>query len=97
MIGLQQTEGLVRRCRICPLFRPDEEGIREAIGPASGCESWPVDLHVRPDGQPSDMPRRQRIESEGAIDHVMARCDARQMIVRDDAGGRRPIDGLEVH
>ena len=41
------------------------------------------------------MPRRLRIESEGAIDHVMARCNARQKTVRDDAGGRRLIDGLD--
>jgi hypothetical protein len=41
------------------------------------------------------MPRRLPIDAEGAIDHVMARCNARQKIVRDDAGVRRLIDGLD--
>jgi hypothetical protein len=41
------------------------------------------------------MTRRLRIESEGAIDHVTARCNARRKIVRDDAGGRRLIDGRD--
>jgi len=41
------------------------------------------------------MPRRLRIEFEGAIYHVMARGNARQKIVRDDADRRRLIDGLE--
>ena len=41
------------------------------------------------------MPRRLRIEFEGAIYHVMARGYARQKIVRDDADRRRLIDGLE--
>jgi putative transposase len=41
------------------------------------------------------MPRRLRIEFEGAIDHVTARGNARQKIVRDDAGRRRLIAGLE--
>jgi putative transposase len=41
------------------------------------------------------MPRRLRIEFDGAIDHVMARGNARQKIVRDDADRRRLIDGLE--
>ncbi len=40
------------------------------------------------------MPRRLRIEFEGAIYHVMARGNARQKIVRDDADRRRLIDGL---
>jgi putative transposase len=42
-----------------------------------------------------DMPRRLRIEFEGAIYHVMARDNARQKIVRDDADRRRLIVGLE--
>jgi len=41
------------------------------------------------------MPRRLRIEFEGAIYHVMSRGNARQKIVRDDADRRRLIDGLE--
>jgi hypothetical protein len=41
------------------------------------------------------LPRRLRIEFEGAIDHVMARGDARQRIVHDDADRRRLLDGLE--
>ncbi len=41
------------------------------------------------------MPRRLRIESEGAIDHVVAQGTARQKIGRDDADRRRLIDGLE--
>ena len=41
------------------------------------------------------MPRRLRIEFEGAIYHVMARGNARQKIVRDDVDRRRLIDGLE--
>jgi hypothetical protein len=41
------------------------------------------------------MPRRLRVEFDGAIDHVVARGDARQKIVRDDADRRRLIDGLE--
>jgi putative transposase len=41
------------------------------------------------------MPRRLRIEFEGAIYHVMARGNARQKIVRDDGDRRRLIDGLE--
>jgi hypothetical protein len=41
------------------------------------------------------MPRRLRIEFEGAIYHVMARGIARQKMVRDDADRRRLIDGLE--
>src|SRR5262249_25198243 len=41
------------------------------------------------------MPRRLRIEYEGAIYHVMARGNARQKIVRDDADRRRLIAGLE--
>ncbi len=41
------------------------------------------------------MPRRLRIEFEGAIYHVMARGNARQKIVRDDADRRRLLDGLE--
>jgi hypothetical protein len=41
------------------------------------------------------MPRRLRIEFEGAIYHVMARGNARQKIVRDDADRQRLIDGLE--
>jgi putative transposase len=41
------------------------------------------------------MPRRLRIEFEGAIYHVMARGNARQKIVRDDADRQRLIDALE--
>jgi REP element-mobilizing transposase RayT len=41
------------------------------------------------------MPRRLRIEFEGAIYHVMARGNARQHIVRDDDGRHRLIDDLE--
>jgi putative transposase len=41
------------------------------------------------------MPRRLRIEYEGAIYHVMARGNARQKIVRDDTDRQRLIDGLE--
>ena len=41
------------------------------------------------------MPRRLRIEFEGAIYHVMTRGNARQKIVLDDADRRRLIDGLE--
>jgi hypothetical protein len=41
------------------------------------------------------MPRRPRIEFEGATYHVMARSNARQKIVRDDGDRRRLIDGLE--
>jgi putative transposase len=41
------------------------------------------------------MPRRLRIEFEGAIYHVMARGNARQKIVRDDADRRRSVAGLE--
>jgi REP element-mobilizing transposase RayT len=41
------------------------------------------------------MPRRLRIEYEGAIYHVMARGNARQKVVRDDADRRRLIEGLE--
>ena len=48
-----------------------------------------------PDLKPFTMPRRLRIEFEGAIDHVMARGNARQKIVRDDGDRRRLIDGLE--
>jgi hypothetical protein len=42
-----------------------------------------------------DMPRRLRIEFDGAIYHVMARGNARRMIVRDDVDRRRQIDALE--
>jgi REP element-mobilizing transposase RayT len=41
------------------------------------------------------MPRRLRIEFEDAIYHVMARGNARQKIVRDDADRHRLIEGLE--
>ena len=41
------------------------------------------------------MPRRLRIEFEGAIYHVMARGNARQKIVRDDSDRRRLVEGLE--
>jgi REP element-mobilizing transposase RayT len=41
------------------------------------------------------MPRRLRIEYEGAIYHVMARGNARQKIVRDDTDRRRLMAGLE--
>jgi REP element-mobilizing transposase RayT len=40
------------------------------------------------------MARRQRIEYEGAIYHVMARANARQKIVHDDADRRRLLDDL---
>ena len=45
--------------------------------------------------QARNMPRRLRIEFEGAIYHVMARGNARQRIVRDDADRQRLIEGLE--
>jgi putative transposase len=41
------------------------------------------------------MPRRLRIEFEGAIYHVMARANARQRIVRDEAPRQRLIEGLK--
>jgi putative transposase len=41
------------------------------------------------------MPRRLRVEFEGAIYHVMARGNARQKIVREDADRGRLIEGLE--
>jgi REP element-mobilizing transposase RayT len=41
------------------------------------------------------MPRRLRIEFEGAIYHVMARGNARQDIVDDDGNRRRLLDDLE--
>jgi len=41
------------------------------------------------------MPRRLRIEYEGAIYHVMARGNGRQKIVRDDVDRRRLLAGLE--
>src|SRR5690349_15401032 len=41
------------------------------------------------------MPRRLRIEFEGAIYHVMARGNARQLIVRDDDDRRRLLDDLQ--
>jgi putative transposase len=41
------------------------------------------------------MPRRLRIEFEGAIYHVMARGNGRQKIVRDDADRSRLLYGLE--
>ncbi len=40
------------------------------------------------------MPRRLRIEYEGAIYHVMARGNARQDIVHDDDDRRRWLDDL---
>ena len=40
------------------------------------------------------MPRRPRIEFEGAIYHVMARGNARQRIVRDDHDRERLVDDL---
>ena len=40
------------------------------------------------------MPRRLRIQFEGALSHVLARGDARQKIVRHDADRRRLIDSL---
>src|SRR3954468_1632622 len=42
------------------------------------------------------MPRRLRIEFEGAIYHVMARGNARQEIVHDDDDRRRLLEGLEL-
>jgi REP element-mobilizing transposase RayT len=41
------------------------------------------------------MPRRLRIEFEGAIYHVMARGNARQDIVHDDEDRRRVCADLE--
>jgi putative transposase len=41
------------------------------------------------------MPRRLRIEFEGAIYHAMAWGNARQRIVRDDADRQRLIEELE--
>src|SRR3954453_2448551 len=41
------------------------------------------------------MPRRLRIEFEGAIYHVMACGNARQDIVHDDDDRRRLLDDLE--
>src|SRR5215218_4002481 len=41
------------------------------------------------------MPRRLRIEFEGAIYHVMTRGNARQLIVRDDDDRRRLLADLE--
>ena len=41
------------------------------------------------------MPRRLRVEFEGAIYHEMARGNARQKIARDDADRGRLIGGLE--
>lgn len=41
------------------------------------------------------MPRRLRIEFEGAIYHVMARGNARQVIVRDDEDRQRLLTDLE--
>jgi REP element-mobilizing transposase RayT len=41
------------------------------------------------------MPRRLRIEFEGAIYHVIARGNARQKIVGDDAERRRLTHGLQ--
>jgi REP element-mobilizing transposase RayT len=46
-------------------------------------------------GSLGDMPRRLRIEYEGAIYHVMARGNARQDIVDDDDDRRRLRDDLE--
>ena len=43
------------------------------------------------------MPRRLRIEFEGAIYHVMARGNARQKIVRDDADRRRLVARPGAH
>ena len=42
-----------------------------------------------------NMPRRLRIEYEGAIYHVIARGNARQDIVHDDDDRRRLLDDLE--
>jgi putative transposase len=41
------------------------------------------------------MPRRLRIEFEGAIYHVMARGNARQKIARDDPDRQRLIEGCQ--
>ena len=41
------------------------------------------------------MLRRIRFDFEDAIDHVMARCNVREVIVRDDGDRRWLIDGLE--
>jgi putative transposase len=46
-------------------------------------------------GYPRPMPRRLRIEYEGAIYHVMARGNARQDIVHDDDDRRRIVADLE--
>jgi hypothetical protein len=42
------------------------------------------------------MPRRLRIQYEGAIDHVMARGNARQDIVHDDDDRRRTLGLVEL-
>ena len=49
-------------------------------------EGWSCSTH--------SMPRRPRIEFEGAIYHVMARGNARQRIVRDDHDRERLLDDL---
>ena len=41
------------------------------------------------------MPRRLRIEIEGAIDHVMVRGNGRQKGVRDHADRGRLVDGTQ--
>src|SRR5271166_5362435 len=65
---------------------------------ASRCQTWffvfsltIILLQIHP----VEMPRRLRIEFEGATYHMMARGNARQKIVRDDADRRRLIEGLE--
>jgi hypothetical protein len=40
------------------------------------------------------MPRRLRVEFEGAIDHIMARGNGRQQIVHDDRDRERLVDDL---
>jgi hypothetical protein len=44
---------------------------------------------------PLDMPRRLRIDFDGAIDHVTMQGNARQKIGSDDANRRRLVMGLE--
>ncbi len=41
-----------------------------------------------------EMPRRLRIQFEGAIYHVMARGNGRQRIVQDDPDRQRLLDDL---
>ena len=67
---------------------------------ASRCQAWFLVSPSTVDstaGYAVIMPRRLRIEFEGAIYHVMARGNARQKIVRDDADRRRLIGRPGAH